>query len=113
MHKAWAYLDAYAGHPLGEDNTAAARHFYLDEMNCSVQSPNKKDVVHVLTNGKRDTKAKRFLTGSVRDSYAQFRSARPDIKIGPTKIYGMQSEFTRLHIAMNASESHVQILSSL
>lgn len=53
-----------------------------DEMGSSVQSPKKEEVVHVLINSKGVAKAKSFMTTSVRESYAQFRSAHPSIQIG-------------------------------
>lgn len=55
-------------------------------MDCSIQSPNEKDVtVNIL--GMKELVVKRYITRTIRESYALLMKAHPDIKLGLTKFY--------------------------
>lgn len=92
----WAMPDKYAGHPVSENDVQVALQYYLqDEKDCSVQSPNKKDVIHVTRDGKRVAVAKRFMTRSIRETFNLFKSAHPDICVGLTKFYTLRPKWVR------------------
>ncbi|XP_064472032.1 uncharacterized protein LOC135386185 [Ornithodoros turicata] len=92
----WAMPDKYGGHPVSENDVQVALRYYLeDEKDCSVQSPNKKDVIHVTRDGKRVAVAKRFMTRSIRETFSLLKSAHPDINIGLTKFYTLRPKWVR------------------
>ncbi|KAG0432805.1 hypothetical protein HPB47_020481 [Ixodes persulcatus] len=56
-------IDAAEGHPLDENDVAQALSYYTTEAtDYTRQSPNKKDVVRIVTDGEEGFVAKRFLT---------------------------------------------------
>lgn len=92
----WAIPDAYAGHPLSDSDVSTALRYYMeDEMDCSVQSPNKKDVIHVVKDGRREAVVKRFMTRSIRETYSLFKANNPEIKLGMTKFYRLRPKWVR------------------
>lgn len=93
----WSIPDAYTGHSLEENDITTALRYYLDdEMDCSIQSPNKKDVVHVVKDGKREAVVKRFMTRTVRETYNVFRNNHPEVRLGMTKFYNLRPKYVRI-----------------
>uniref|UniRef100_UPI00292F4211 hypothetical protein n=1 Tax=Bradyrhizobium sp. 33ap4 TaxID=3061630 RepID=UPI00292F4211 len=68
--------------------------YYLeDDMDCSVRSPNKKDVIHVLKDGERVAVTKRFMTRSIRETFNLFSGANSGVKMGITKFYTLRPKW--------------------
>ena len=51
--------EAYTGHPIDERTEKIVMEYYINEdFNCSIQSPNKNDVITVKINDKKEKKVK-------------------------------------------------------
>ncbi|CAN8026478.1 unnamed protein product, partial [Ixodes persulcatus] len=93
----WTLPDPYTSNKLKESDVATAlRYFLEDEMDCSIQSPNKKDVVTVNISGTKECVVKRYMTRSIRESYALLMKAHPDIKLGLTKFYTLRAKWVKI-----------------
>lgn len=92
----WAAADPYEGHPLDEEDIGLALSYYTsDATDCTRQSPNKKDVVRVFSDGQEVFVTKRFLTRSIRETYGEFKAAHPESKIGLTKFYSLRPKWVK------------------
>lgn len=78
------------------DVQAAMAYYSKDEYSCSRQSPNKKDVVSVIIDGKKELVSKTFMTHSVREAYRLFREANPNTSIGLSKFYSLRPKWVLL-----------------
>ncbi|CAN8010828.1 unnamed protein product [Ixodes pacificus] len=94
----WERPEPYHGGSISEDTIRAATHYYTDDdLDCSRQSPNKKDAVKLLKDGEEHVVVKRYMTRSVRETYRLFKEANPDSKLGLTKFYSLRPKWVKLN----------------
>lgn len=92
----YARPDPYAGHGLKEEDVALAVRYYTDDdLDCSVQSPEKRDVVSVYIEGNKVHRTKRYMTRTIRETYKIFRDAHPDATVGPSKFYSLRPKWVK------------------
>lgn len=95
--------DPYCGHALSEDTVNLVQKYYLeDDLDCSIQSPNKNDVVSVKINGVIEKKVKRFLTRSIKSMYCIFKEQNPNVSISRTKFYELRPKWVRIEPLENS-----------
>lgn len=83
--------DIYTGHTISEKTVEKVLEYFLDDdLDCTRQSPNKKDMKTVFLNGEKTQKVKRFMTRSVRETFELFRKNHPDMKISRSKFYSLR-----------------------
>ncbi|CAN7940927.1 unnamed protein product [Ixodes hexagonus] len=69
----WSIPDPYTRRRLSQEDVQAAVNYYTkDELNCSQQSPNKKDVIGIISKGQKEYVQKRFMTRSIRETFRLF-----------------------------------------
>ena len=66
------------------------KYYTEDELNCTQQSPNKKDVIAITSNGQKEYISKRLMTRSIRETFRLFKAAHPDTGIGLTKFSSLR-----------------------
>ncbi|CAN7996307.1 unnamed protein product, partial [Ixodes pacificus] len=82
----WATPDPYMGKKANAEDVRVAIEYYTrDELACSVQSPNKKDVVKAMINDMSKV-VKRFMTRSIKEAYQLFRKDHPHPELGISNI---------------------------
>ncbi|KAG0414963.1 hypothetical protein HPB47_007871 [Ixodes persulcatus] len=87
----WAIPDPYTRWRVSEAELQVAMDYYTkDELNCTQQSPNRKDVVGVMVDGTRQYIARRVMTRSICEAYRMYKAAHPDTAIGLTKFYSLK-----------------------
>ncbi|CAN7939222.1 unnamed protein product, partial [Ixodes hexagonus] len=90
----WAIPDPYTRRRVSEEELQPAMDYYTkDELNCTQQSPNKKDVVGVMVDGTRQYIARRVMTRSIRETYRVFKTAHRDTAIGLTKFHSLKPKW--------------------
>ncbi|CAN7943390.1 unnamed protein product [Ixodes hexagonus] len=90
----WAIPDPYTRRRVSEEELQAAMDYYTkDELNCTQQSPNKKDVVGVMVDGTRQYIARHVMTRSIRETYRVVKAAHQDTAIGLTKFYSLKPKW--------------------
>ncbi|KAM7285661.1 putative vesicle-associated membrane protein [Ixodes scapularis] len=100
----WERPEPYHGGSISEDTIRAATQYYTDDdLDCSRQSPNKKDAVKLLKDGEEHVVVKRYMTRSVRETYRLFKEANPDSKLGLTKFYSLRPK-PETDLVFNADE---------
>src|SRR5258705_694993 len=98
----WCQPDPYVGHKGSDEDIRRARDYYLeDHLDCSRQSPNKKDMVGVLECGKRIKKVKRYMTRTIQETYRMFKDSYPDILVGHSKFYSLRPKWVTYHPERN------------
>ncbi|CAN8017318.1 unnamed protein product [Ixodes persulcatus] len=92
----WSMPDPYTRMRLSQEDVQAALNYYTkDELNCSQQSPNKKDVISIVSKGQKEYVSKRFMTRSIRETFRLFKAAHPDTAIGLTKFYSLRPKWVQ------------------
>lgn len=92
----WSMPDPYTRARLSQEDVQAALDYYTkDELNCSQQSPNKKDVIGIISKGQKEYVSKRFMTRSIRETFRLFKAAHPDTAIGLTKFYSLRPKWVQ------------------
>lgn len=92
----WSLLEPYCREKLSEADTNKILEYYTkDELDCSRQSPNKKDVVRVRIDGKAEFISKRFMTRSLRETYSVYKLANPLSAVGLTKFISLRPEWVK------------------
>ncbi|CAN7992767.1 unnamed protein product [Ixodes hexagonus] len=90
----WAIPDPYTRRRVSEEELQAAMDYYTkDELNCTQQSPNKKDVVAVMVEGTKQYIARRVMTRSIRETCRMYKTAHRDTAIGLTKFYSLKPKW--------------------
>lgn len=94
MNGVWSATDPYTRSRLSPSDVQAALEYYTkDELGCSRQSPNRKDVVSVVINGTREYVSKRFMTRSIRETYNVYKEAHPGVRMGLSKFYSLRPKW--------------------
>ena len=65
-------------------------------LNDTLQTPNKCDVVTIKVNNKKEKKVKRFLTRSLKETYKVFKNDNPELRIGKSKFYSLRPKYVLL-----------------
>lgn len=90
--------DSYLGHPMSEDDVKIDQEYFLnDDLDCSRQSLNKKDVRIVNENGLKINKVKRFLTRSMQEIYHIFQEKNTNFKISKAKFYMLRPKWVMIN----------------
>ncbi|CAN7995646.1 unnamed protein product, partial [Ixodes hexagonus] len=94
----WKLPDLHTGQKVSDEVLQLATEYYTnDDLDCSVQSPNTKDAVKVIKDGKKEVIVKRYMTRSIRETYLMFRKANPDAKLGITKFYSLRPKWVKIN----------------
>lgn len=92
----WAAPDPYSGPRISPEDLQQAMRYYTDDnLGCTIQSPEKRDVVSARIDGVRKKVTKRYMTRSIREAYRIFKAAHPDTKIGLTKFYALRPSWVK------------------
>ncbi|CAN7995163.1 unnamed protein product [Ixodes pacificus] len=92
----WSSLEPYSRCKVSEEDANAVLAYYrTDELDCSRQSPNKKDVVRVKIEGETQWVPKRFMTRSLREAYGVNKLAHPSSAIGLTKFISLRPQWVK------------------
>ena len=88
--------EAYTGHPIDERTEKIVMEYYInDDFNCSIQSPNKSDVITVKINDKKEKEVKRFLTQSLKATYKAFKNDYLELRSKST-LYSLRPKYVLL-----------------
>ncbi|XP_077557118.1 uncharacterized protein LOC144171819 [Haemaphysalis longicornis] len=95
-HGVWYQPDPYTRQRVSQDCiSTACEYFTKDELECSRQSPNKKDVISVVRDGEKTLVTKRFMTRSIREAFRIYKERNPDSSIGLTKFYSLRPRWVK------------------
>lgn len=90
--------DPYTGHSLNEANIHLIQSFYLeDKWDCSRQSANKKDTITVTVAGEKVVKVKRYMTRSIKETFALYKKEHSIFHIGRSKFYALRPKWVVPH----------------
>lgn len=78
-----------------EDVRVALEYYTRDDLACSIQSPNKKDVVKAMINDNKTKVVKRFMTRSVKETYQLFGKDHPHRELGISKFYSLRPKWVK------------------
>lgn len=91
-------LDPYYGHPVNEAHVQIVQSFYLeDKWDCSRQSANKKDTIPVTVAGEKVVKVKRYMTRSIKETFALYKKEHSGFHIGRSKFYALRPTWVVPH----------------
>lgn len=95
-HGVWSIPDPYSRCKVSEEELSVAlEYFTKDELGCSRQSPNQRDVIFALLNDKKQYMSKSFMTRSIRESFRVFKNAHAETKIGLTKFHSLRPRWVK------------------
>lgn len=87
----WSCPDLYTRTRLSPEDIQTAVNYYTeDELNCSQQSPGKKDVIAIISKGQKEYVSRRLMTRFIRETFCLFKAAHPDIGIGLMKFTSLR-----------------------
>ncbi|XP_075525684.1 uncharacterized protein LOC142588499 [Dermacentor variabilis] len=78
-----------------EDITTVLEYYTMDELDCSRQTPNKKDVVRIEKEGEKEWVPKRFMTRSLREAFRLYKQAHPASQVGLTKFISLRPKWVK------------------
>ncbi|KAH7936798.1 hypothetical protein HPB49_004752 [Dermacentor silvarum] len=97
-HGVWYRPDPFTRHKVSPECVSAAREYYTkDELECSRQSPNRKDVLSVTIDGEKVLVTKRFMTRSIREAFRIYKDDHPDSGIGLSKFYTLRPRWVKCY----------------
>ncbi|KAH7964923.1 hypothetical protein HPB49_002558 [Dermacentor silvarum] len=97
-HGVWYRPDPFTRYKVSPECASAAREYYTkDELECSRQSPNRKDVLSVTIDGEKVLVIKRFVTRSITEAFHLYKDDHPDSGLGLSKFYTLRPRWVKYY----------------